>query len=220
MRTLYKYAYLLILAICITITSHSQSFINVKIGPSIPLGKFIDDDLPEFDGYASTGFTVQAEGAYLPNKLLGIGLHYDYGFNPFTNDKYFDSEINSYEKGRYVIQNMMGLFVCQLYSNAELAIQGRLLPGISFITTPEVVMNLHYGNFRKNFYIFTEQKAIQLAIKIGVSFRYQISKRYFFSLSTDYYYCNARFSTEYVPKRKLQIEQLYVLFGIEYGFTK
>lgn len=222
MRTLYKYACLLILAICITITSYTQSFVSVKIGPSFPLGQFIQDELPNYDGYATAGFAIQAEGAYLPNKLMGIGLHYNYGFNPFTTDKYKNSESFSYEKGRYVIQNLMGLFVCQLYSNAELAIRGRLLPGLSFITTPEVVRNIYYsnGDLRKQKYVFKEQKAIQLAFKLGIGFRYQISKRYFFSLNTDYYYCDTLFNSEGFSKKKLIFEQLYVLFGIEYVFIK
>lgn len=219
MIILNKYPVILILTFCLTISSHSQSFVSIKIGPSLPLGDFAKNELPEEDGYADVGFTLQIEGAYLPNKLLGIGLHYSYGFNPFTAEKYINSEHNSYEKDKYVIHNLMGLFVCQLYSNSKLAIQARLLPGVAFIKTPEVVRNYHYGIFKKQFYIFTEQKAIQLALKFGIGFRYQINKRYFFSLNTDYYYCNARFNSGDFPEKKLLIEQLYVLFGIEYVFN-
>jgi len=96
-----------------------------------------------------------------------------------------------------------------------------LLPGIAFISTPEVVRNLYdyNGNIRKQIYFFKEQRAIQLALKFGIGFRYQINKRYFFSLNTDYYYCNARFDNGDFPERKLLIEQLYVLLGIEYVFN-
>jgi len=110
--TLYKYIHLVILTICITISSHSQSFISSKIGPSFPLGDYIKDELPNEDGYAITGFTFQAEGAYLPHKLIGLGLHYSYGSNSFTTEKYINNDRESFEKGKYVIHNLMGLFVC------------------------------------------------------------------------------------------------------------
>ncbi len=190
------------------------------MGTGFPLGEFSDDELLRVDGYATTGLTFQAEGVYLPNKLMGIGLHYAYGFNPFTTEKFKNTSSSTMDKGKYCIHDLMALVVFQLYSNSEMAIQGRLLPGLSFIKTPEVLRTTNYSNGSTYIsYLFYEERTTQLAFKIGVSFKYKISKRYFFSLTTDYYYCNARFNTGYFHEKKLLIEQLYVLLGIEYIFN-
>ncbi len=199
---------------------YSQSFVSVKIGPGFPLGEFSDDERFRLDGYATAGLTFQTEGAYLPNKLMGIGLHYAYGFNPFTTEKFKNTSSSTIDKGRYIIHNLMALLVFQLYSNSEFAIQGRLLPGLAFIKTPEVVRTTNHSNGSTYIsYLFYEERTTQLAFKFGMCFRYMISKRYFFSLTTDYYYCNARFKSDYIPEKKLKIEQLYVLLGIEYIFN-
>lgn len=216
-----KYFTVLILFFLIVSFLNAQSFVSVKMGPGISLGEFSADERLRLDGYAAAGFSFQVEGAYLPNKFLGLGLHYAYGLNPFTSEKFTNTDNSTFDKGKYIIHDLMALCVFQLYSNPELAIQARILPGLSFIKTPDVIKTTNYIFGRTYIsHLFYEETTTQLAFKFGMCFRYMISKRFFCSLTTDYYYCNARFKEASIQENTLKIEQLYVLLGIDYIFNK
>ena len=181
----YRY-FLILILLFIGITAlwaqDKPSFVGIRSGISIPIGKYHATTL-DGGSFTTVGFNVSAEGAWFFTPKFGIGASaglnyhpvdvYRYGWaivqeDPFLQDVWIRSD--PYQ----IITAMAGLYT-QLPIKGKFWFTGKLLGGLLHGKTPYQLYKPEYFITGPEYYEKTSAKDFKFSWQAGIGFRYDIS---------------------------------------------
>lgn len=210
--------------ITIVISVNGQSFLQINYGASIPSGTFGEDTELLSSGHAQTGLGLQAEWYHMVFKPVGFGLHYSFSFNSAdflrTGYRYAETYSNMVA-GKYSMHDVAALFLLKAYSSDFIMTNIRFMGGTSFITYPEVNKRFYENDVLMNEEVLIGKEYRQkFMFGLGIGFRYAVSYQTGITVTVDYQNRLGGQSAQEVAGRDYNIEQIFVLLGIDFQLGK
>lgn len=200
--------FMLILASCFSISVFAQekgpSFIGLSGGASMPFGnwgkskliisptKFVNDPA----GFAALGGLGGVEGAWFFSKHIGIGGLFSYA-NYKTKDlatlsagyqRSFDVDSVHTTAGSYKMLNILPGVYFNYPLLKKLSFTGRVLAGITNVTTPQVAVAVYDGGIYDGTPVQKKGTKTNYMADLGVGLSYPVIKCLAISLKADYFY--------------------------------
>lgn len=195
---------LVLLFISCTLVLMSQektSFVSLKAGASIPVGKYAAKNL-DYGCFTTTGISFGLEGAWFFMPWLGVGGQYNLNFHPVDvgvlgwekvqNDPFLvDVTIRS-EAYRTMT------FAIGLYGRWDivknLSLNGKVLGGAMMAQSPYQLYKPTYFLVQPKWFEITPSRDWNAAIIAGLGFQYDVSHCVGLKIDADYSYSKMVFS--------------------------
>lgn len=186
------------------VSSYSQSspsFVAIRSGLSIPVGKYYAKTL-DGGSFALPGLNVTAEGAWFFHPNFGIGAAVGMNFNPvdvgnlgyekvqadpFLEDTYIRSE-------PYNVGTAMGGMYVQYPLSPDWSLTAKALAGLLYVKTPYQVAEPEYFQVGPQYEVITSAKDYKFSWQAGFGVRYEITPCYALVFDTDFMYDKASFT--------------------------
>jgi Outer membrane protein beta-barrel domain len=210
--------FLIILALCITVSSFAQkgsSFIEVDGGVSLPLGNWgktstatslmsINGTVNDKSGYAKTGGFFSVDGAWFFSKHFGVGGMFKYGTYSL---KGVDSLSQGYEESFDVDQTATTVTNYKMWSilpgiyydwhfAKKFGLTARALAGIAHSTTPAINVAIEDGGVPDPAVVQASAAKTSFATDLGLGLQYNIIKCIAIRLRADYFYTKPDFTID------------------------
>jgi opacity protein-like surface antigen len=213
-----------LLMITIGFSASGQSFLQFNYGASIPSGTFGEDTELLSSGHAQTGLGLQSEWYHMVFKPVGLGLHYSFSFNnaDFLRTGYRYAETYSnIVAGKYTMHDVAALCLVKAYSSDLIMTNIRFTGGTSFISYPEVRKRFYENDVLINEEVLLGKEYRQKFIYgMGIGFRYAVSYQTGITVTVDYQNRLGGNSAQELAGRDYNIEQIFVLLGIDFQLGK
>lgn len=187
--------------VCAVFSQEKQSWISIKGGASIPVGKYGGIDLGN-SCFTETGVGFGVEGAWSIIEFLGIGGQLGYNLHtvnvtvlgwekvkadPFLEDLFIRSE--PYRS----ITAMLGVFGNYNFWK-KLQVNAKGLVGVMWMKSPYQLYKPQYFLVEPKWYEITSAKDYNFAFAVGLSFQYNFSSCIGLKAEAEYNYSKMVFS--------------------------
>jgi hypothetical protein len=187
-------------------TAHSQeraSFIGLQAGPSIPLGKYHEKELPD-GSFTTTGFSTTLEGAWFFLPWLGVGgqagvsghpvdvrtLGYEkVQSDPFLDDVYIRSD-------PYMNYTLYAGAYFEVPLVKRLSFTGKALGGMLLSKTPYQLYKAEYYLIGERWFEITSSGDYEASFLAGAGLKYLLKNCIGFTLNGEFTYNQADFDFE------------------------
>jgi hypothetical protein len=221
--------FLLTLSVKSAYTQHNSSFLGIRFGPALPMGKFASHEFGE-GGYALLGKSFGGEAAWYISSKIGIGVDVSYktfGFaSGFYADDYLENE-PSYKSvdllsGPYMVRTYMGGVYYKVNIAKKFFSSFKLMGGMYSARTPDQFYGVVDNLFQKeNFFWKTGSLDRTFGFLSGASFEYNIYDHVSILLEADFSYAKPVFiydNGEELYNVDLQMPIFQLLPGINIHF--
>ncbi|NOX45956.1 MAG: hypothetical protein GXO89_03140 [Chlorobi bacterium] len=219
---------LIIIALSFIVAAQSQTkphFISINIGASVPIGDYGKSSSTKTDGFAKTGANFAIEGAVFINNTIGFG-GYIGGNAHNIDDVAYTAEINkipgilssNLTADPYAISNyMLGVYI-NAPASEGIFFRFKALGGSFVAKSPAMTLTFTDDNLNSDFMSLTSATGSKLALLLGGSVLFKVSKRIGLSANLEYTgaECEFKYST---GLDTITVKQKFSIFNITGGLN-
>ena len=173
----------------------NPSFVSLMSGPSFPVGKFHNKELPD-GGFAKLGVNASLEGAWFFKPWAGIGANTSFNLHPVdvgslgyekVNADPFMNDITIRSDPYLSLSVYAGLYF-NVPLVQRLSFTAKALGGIIYAQTPYQLNKADYFIIGKDWYEITSAGDIDGSFLAGAGLRYDLNGCIGFALNSDFTY--------------------------------